>query len=189
MRIRVGLEIAARWRYFAIEEFASRFRSYGFRRIENPSYFRFNKLLRIQQQIIYLPPRLHSTWSPVFAPTAPSALDALGVLGATNYMVADAGQITHSAASDKNHRVLLQIVSLAGDVSRDFDVVGESHAGHFSKRRVRLLRRDGANLQANASFLRRTLLQFAGSPRERVSDRSQRRCLRLFASPLPWVSY
>lgn len=117
-----------------------------------------NNLLRIQQQIIYPPPRLHPAWSPVFATTSPSAFDSLRVLSSTNDVIPNTGQVPHSAASDQNHRVLLQIVSLAGDVGRDFDVVGEAHSCHLSKRRVRLLRGDCANLQADASFLRRTLL-------------------------------
>ena len=158
MRIRLGLEIVTIWRCFVTEGFCQQIERYGFRRIGDSRILRLTKLLRIQQQIIYPPPRLHSTWSPVFAATAPSALYSLRVLCSTNDVVSDTGQVPHSAASDQNHRVFLQIVPLTRDVGRDFDVVGEAHTGHFSKRRVRLLRSDCANLQANASFLRRTLL-------------------------------
>ena len=104
-------------------------------------------------------------------------------------MVPNTRQITHSAAPDQNHRVLLQVVPFARDIGRNFDVVGEAHSGHLSKRRVRLLRSNRANLQANASFLRRALLKLPGPARERVSDCSQCRCLRLFAGPLSRVSY
>ena len=107
---------------------------YGFRRTRDSGILRLIELLRIQQQIIYPPPRLHSTWSPVFATTAPSALYSLSVLRSTNDVIPDAGQIPHSAASDQNYRVLLQIVPLAGDVCGDFDVVGETHPSYLSKR-------------------------------------------------------
>ena len=134
MRIRGGLEVVAFRRCFVTERFCQQIGGYGFRRIGDSNMLRLTKLLRIQQQIIYPPPRLHSTRSPVFAATTPSALDSLRVLCSTNDVVPDTRQIPYSAASDQNHRVLLQIVSLAGDVGRDFNVVGEAHPGHFSKR-------------------------------------------------------
>ena len=107
---------------------------YEFRRIGNSTVLSLIEPLRIQQQIIYPPPRLNSARSPVFAASASPAFDSLRVLRSANDVITDTGQITYSPASDENHRVLLQIVSLAGDVGRDFDVVGEAYAGYFSKR-------------------------------------------------------
>ncbi len=71
----------------------------------------------------------------------------------------------------------------------DFHIVGESDAGHFSKRGVRLFRGYGSDLQADTGFLRRAFLQFSSSARERISDRPQRRRLRLFAGPFARFSY
>ena len=160
-----------------------------FRRILDSCYARMIKLLRIQQQIIYPPPRLHSTRSPVFAATTLSALNSFGVFRPTNDVVTDSGQVAYSSASDQHYRVLLQVVPFARNICRYFDVVRETDSRYFSQCGVRLLGGDGANLQADTSFLRRPLLQLAGSARERVSDCAQSRCLGLFAGPLSRFSY
>jgi len=69
-------------------------------------------------------------------------------------VVADAGQIADAAAADEHDRVLLEVVPLAGDVDRNFLLVRESHTGDLAQRRVRLLRRHRADLQADAPLLR-----------------------------------
>jgi hypothetical protein len=51
----------------------------------------------------------------------------------------------------------LKVMTFARDVCRDFDLVRETNTGDLTKRRVRLLRGHGFNLQANALFMRATL--------------------------------
>src|SRR3989337_4376550 len=72
-------------------------------------------------------------------------------------MVADARQVLDTAAANEHNRVLLQRVPLARDVSRDLDPVRQPHAGHLAQRRIRFLRRLGADRRADAALLRRTL--------------------------------
>ena len=145
--------------------------------------------LRIQQQIIYPPLRSNSTWSAIFAATATSAFDAFGILRSADHVVTNPWQIADPAAPDQYHRVFLEVVPLAGDVGGHFNVVGEPYTSHFPKCGIRLFRRDCANLQADARLLGRTLLEFASTARERVSNGPQRRRLRLLPRPFPRVSY
>src|SRR5262249_21163078 len=51
----------------------------------------------------------------------------------------------------------LQIVAFAGDIAHDFMTVGQSHLGHLTQRRVRLLGRGGVNARAHAALLRTAL--------------------------------
>ena len=83
-----------------------------------------------------------------------AAVDAEAVERSTNHVVANAGQIAHTTSANKHDRVLLEIVPLATDVRRDFAPVREAHTGNFAERLVRLLRRDGLDLQAHATPLR-----------------------------------
>src|SRR4051794_38332212 len=46
-----------------------------------------------------------------------AVLDPLGVEHAAKDVVADTGKVADSAAADQDHRVLLEIVPLAGDVA------------------------------------------------------------------------
>src|SRR4051794_14719459 len=74
--------------------------------------------------------------------------DAGGVEGAAHDLVADARQVLHAAAAYEHHRVLLEVVALAGDVGGDLHPVGEPDAGDLAKRRVRLL--GGSRVDAGA---------------------------------------
>ncbi len=78
-------------------------------------------------------------------------------------MIAYAGKILDAAAADQDYGVLLQVVAFAADVSPDFVAVAKADAGDFTKRRVRLLRRLGGDLHANAALERRWLLVVAWS--------------------------
>src|SRR5437867_1813364 len=93
----------------------------------------------------------------VFRTTLLAALDADGVERAAHNVIADAGQILHSAAANQHERVLLQVVPDAGDVGRHLDPVGEPHARDLAQRRVRLLRRLGEDAHADAALLRADL--------------------------------
>jgi hypothetical protein len=71
-------------------------------------------------------------------------------------------QILHAAASNKHNRVLLQVVTDAGNVGRHLDPVGQANARDFAQRRVRFLRRLRVNARANTTLLRRTLERGTG---------------------------
>src|SRR6185369_2651059 len=81
---------------------------------------------------------------------------------AANYVIADARKILHTAATNENNGVLLQVVANARDVSGDFDPIGQPHAGNFPQRRVRLLGRLGVYASANATLLRTGLQRRTG---------------------------
>lgn len=80
--------------------------------------------------------------------------DALGIQRSANDVVTDTGQVTNTASADQNDRVLLQVVSDTGNVAGSFHSVGQTDSRDLTKSRVRLLRRHGRNLGANASLLR-----------------------------------
>src|SRR5690242_3110872 len=83
--------------------------------------------------------------------------DALGVQRAADDLVADAGEVLHTAAAHEHHRVLLQVVADARDVGGDLDAAGEADASDLAQRRVRLLRRRRVDARAHATTLRGTL--------------------------------
>src|SRR3954471_13001025 len=86
-----------------------------------------------------------------------TVLDALGVEGAADDLVADAGQILHPAAADEHDRVLLEVVADTGDVGGDLDAAGEPDAGDLAQRRVGLFRRRRVDAGAHATPLRAAL--------------------------------
>src|SRR5438445_2485834 len=94
---------------------------------------------------------------PVLGATLFAALHADRVERAADDVVADTGQVLHAAAPDEHQRVLLQVVADARNVSRHFDAVGQTHARHFSERRVRFLRRLSEDADADTPFLRAVL--------------------------------
>ena len=86
----------------------------------------------------------------VFRAALAPVLDALGVVRAADDVIAHAGQILDPAAADQHHRVLLQVVALAGDVAGHLEAVGEPHARDLAQRRVRLFRRRRVDARADA---------------------------------------
>src|ERR687884_709072 len=56
-------------------------------------------------------------------------------------LVADARQILHPAATDQDHRVLLEVEALARDVGGHLHPVRQPHARDLAQGRVRFLRR------------------------------------------------
>lgn len=92
-----------------------------------------------------------------------------------NQVVPHAGAILTPAAADEDDGVLLDVVALAGDVSRDHAAAGQAHAGRLALARVGLLGPRDADLEAHALLLRR--------PRVRQRRRHRvPRALRLAAS-------
>src|SRR5699024_8142699 len=82
-----------------------------------------------------------------------AALDGLGVQGASHDLVADTGQVLHTAAADEHDRVLLQVVTLTGDVGGDLDAGGELHTRDLAQRGVRLPGGLGVDARADAAAL------------------------------------
>src|SRR5436305_12071119 len=72
-----------------------------------------------------------------------AAAHTLCVERAADDLVAHAGQVLHTTATDEHDRVLLQVVPHAWDVGGDLDLARQAHAGNLAQRRVRLLRRRG----------------------------------------------
>src|SRR4051812_4454738 len=87
-----------------------------------------------------------------------AVLDALGVEHAAQDVVAHARQVLHAAATDHDHRVLLEVMALARNVTNHLEPVGETNLRHFAERRVRLLRSGRVHAGAHTTLLR-TLLQ------------------------------
>lgn len=83
-----------------------------------------------------------------------TVVDALSIERTANDVVTHAGEVLYSAASDENHRVLLQVMTDARNVSGDFDAVGKSDSGDLTLCRVRLFRCLDGHLGADASLLR-----------------------------------
>src|SRR6185437_15866560 len=83
--------------------------------------------------------------------------DTLGVQRAADDLVADTGQVFHTTTPHQHDRVLLQVVSDAGDVGGDLDAAGQPDPGDLAQRRVRLLGRGGVHPSADAAPLRGTL--------------------------------
>src|SRR5581483_11021586 len=90
-----------------------------------------------------------------------AALFAVGhadrIQSAAHHVVADAGEIFHTAAADEHNRVLLQVVADARNVGSDLDAVGQAHASHLAQGRVRLLRGLRVHAGAHTAPLRRGL--------------------------------
>src|SRR4051812_2701426 len=86
-----------------------------------------------------------------------TVLDALGVEGAADDLVADTGEVLHPAAANEHDRVLLEVVTDARDVRRDLDATAQAHAGDLAKGGVRLLRGGGVDARTDAASLGRTL--------------------------------
>src|SRR4051812_19465385 len=74
-----------------------------------------------------------------------------GVERPADHVVANARQILHAASADEHDRVLLKVVTLAGDVARHFHAVGEAHAADLAECRVRFLRRRGVHAHADSA--------------------------------------
>src|SRR5215470_9975328 len=87
--------------------------------------------------------------------------DTLGVQRTANDLVADAGEVLHTAATDEHDRVLLQVVADAGDVRGHLDLAAELDPGDLAQRRVGLLGGSGVHARAHTAPLR-TALQRRG---------------------------
>jgi hypothetical protein len=70
--------------------------------------------------------------APVLRAALLAALDADGIEGAADDVIAHARQVLHAAAADEHQRVLLEVVTDTRDVGRDLDLVGQPDARHLA---------------------------------------------------------
>src|SRR5262245_43872819 len=91
----------------------------------------------------------------VLAATLLAVAHAGGIKGAADDVVLDGREVLHPATAHEHDRVLLQVVADARDVGRDLHLVAELDARDLAQRRVRLLGRHRAHLQAHAPLLGR----------------------------------
>src|ERR1700733_12227989 len=83
--------------------------------------------------------------------------DALGVQRTADDLVANARQVTDTAAANEHDRVLLQVVPHARDIGGDLDLARQPDAGDLAQRRVRLLGRGRVEARAHTTALRALL--------------------------------
>src|SRR5690349_9822289 len=76
-------------------------------------------------------------------------------------MVTHTRKVFYTTTAHQHDRVLLQVVTISGDISNNLHFVGEANLGHITQRRVRLLKRSGINTGAN-STAERTAIQSPG---------------------------
>src|SRR6185437_4417489 len=86
----------------------------------------------------------------VFRATLLALAYASAIKRAANRVVADAWQVLYAASTDEHHRVLLEVVSFATDVARDFISIGQPNTADLPQGGVGLLRRRGVHACADA---------------------------------------
>src|SRR5438552_17380616 len=74
------------------------------------------------------------TLSAVFRAALTAILDPLSIEGAANDMITNARKVFDPATADQYHRMLLQVVTLAGDVARYLVAVGEANPRDLAQR-------------------------------------------------------
>src|SRR5208282_6741812 len=130
----------------------------------------------------------------VFRAPLLAILHALRIEHAAQDVVAHARQILDAAAADHHHRMLLQVMALAGDIADDLEAIGQPNLGDLAQRRIRLLRRRRVDARADAAFLRallqgrHLLLRVLGHPRlanELVDRRHRPPELSIFGACAP----
>ena len=74
---------------------------------------------------------------------------------APNNMVTNPGHVLDTTATDKDHRVLLQIMALTGNVCRNLSAVRQPHTRYLPQSGIRLSWRKRAHRDADTALLRR----------------------------------
>src|SRR5699024_11209090 len=82
-----------------------------------------------------------------------AALHCLGVERTAHDLVADAGKVLHTAATDEHDRVLLEVVALAGAVGAGLDAGRQAHTSDLAQRGVRLPGGLGVDARGGAAAL------------------------------------
>src|SRR5699024_10802077 len=94
-------------------------------------------------------------------------VDTMGVQVTTDDLVTNTRKVLHTTTADKHHGVLLPVVARSWDVCGNLDTGGQAHTSNLTQSGVRLLRRGGVHVGANATTLRGTLQRSGSNLRAR----------------------
>src|SRR5690606_3645037 len=81
-------------------------------------------------------------------------LHRLGVENAAKHVVTHTRQIADTTTANEHDRVLLQVVTLAGDIGNDFTRSGQANLRNLAQGRIRLLRGRRVDARTDATLLR-----------------------------------
>jgi len=87
----------------------------------------------------------------------PAIIHTRRIHGSPDDMISDTGQILYTTSPDKNHGVLLKIVTHARNIGGDLNPVRQPDPCHLSQGGVRFLWRRGIDTNTYPPLLRRTL--------------------------------
>src|SRR5690606_13608363 len=90
-----------------------------------------------------------------------AVFDTLQVERTAHDVITHTRQVLYTAATYKNHRVFLQVVTFTTDVRNDFETVGQTHLGDFTQSRVRFFRGCGVHASADTAPLRAVFERWA----------------------------
>src|SRR5699024_4436762 len=82
-----------------------------------------------------------------------ASVDTGSVKRTAHDMVTHTWQVFYTAAADKYHTVLLEVVPDSRNVCIHFDIIRKSHTSIFTESRVRFLRRHRTHTSADTTFL------------------------------------
>src|ERR1700724_1962102 len=88
----------------------------------------------------------------LFRTAVTTILDALGIEGAADDVITHPRQVFDAATADQYHRMLLKVVTLAGNVARNLEAVGEANPRDLPQRGIRLLWCGRIDARAHASL-------------------------------------
>ena len=100
-----------------------------------------------------LVPGLFAALGAVLGTTALATGDASGVQRPADDVIAHSRKVLDATATDQHQGVLLQVVSLTGNVGGDLHSVGETYTSDLPERRVRLLRSRRVHADTDAALL------------------------------------
>ncbi len=80
--------------------------------------------------------------------------DALAVEHTAHNMITNTRKILDASAANNDHRVLLQVMTDAGNVRVDFHLVGQTYFGDLTQSRVRFFGSHGTHLSTHTAFKR-----------------------------------
>ena len=79
------------------------------------------------------------TLSTILRATLSTACYTGGIQSTTHDVITYTGEVLHTTAANQHDAVLLQVVTLTGNVTVDFLLVCQSNTGYFTHSRIRLL--------------------------------------------------
>ena len=94
------------------------------------------------------------TLSTVLGTTLGTAGNTSGIQCTTYDVITYTGEVLHTTAANQHDAVLLQVVTLTGNVTVDFLLVSQTNTGYLTHSRIRLLRSRCVDTNAYAATLR-----------------------------------